>query len=121
MKTSVSGVIMALALILTSLSSLASRIIEYPWIKFASKSAFDISRVELTDTAATLHFITQGFPATTLRLPGDPIIKANGETFRMKSANGIKLGEESFYPSNGTMEFSITFEPYLKALRILIS
>lgn len=110
-KTSVPGVIMALALVFISLSSLASRIIEYPWIKFASKSAFDISRVELTDTAATLHFVTRGFPTTALLLPSDPIVKANGETFRVKSANGIKLGEESIFPSNGVMEFSITFEP----------
>ena len=102
---------MALALILSSSSLLASRNIEYPWINFASKSAFDIFRVELTDTATTMHFITRGVPTTSLRLPSEPIVKANGETFRVKSAEGIKLGEESIFPSNGKMEFSITFEP----------
>lgn len=101
MKINIFGKIMALALILSSSSLLASRNIEYPWINFASESAFDISGVELTDTATTLHFITRGFPTTSLRLPSEPIVKANGETFRVKSAEGIKLGEESIFPSNG--------------------
>ena len=84
MKISVFGMILALALILSSSSLFASRNIEYPWINFASKSAFDISKVELTDTATTIYFITRGFPNTSLRLPREPIVKANGETFRVK-------------------------------------
>ena len=88
----------------------ASRVVDNPWINFASKSAFDISRVELTDTATILHFITRGFPTTNLRINSDPVVKAEGKTFRLKHASGITPGEDCPFPENGMMEFTLSFE-----------
>ncbi|MDE6511350.1 MAG: hypothetical protein K2L00_04550 [Muribaculaceae bacterium] len=92
------------------ISMAGSRVVDNPWINFASKSAFDISRVELTDTATTLHFITRGFPSTNLRINNDPVVKADGKTFRLKSASGINPGEDIAFPENGTIEFTLSFE-----------
>ena len=109
-KCVVSLVFMTLALFTVNTVS-ASHTVDYPWINFASKGAFDISKVELTDTATTLHFSSRGFPTMTLKINPDPIIKADGKTFRLKGANGITPGEGCEFPRNGLLEFSLSFEP----------
>ncbi|MDE5871609.1 MAG: thioredoxin, partial [Muribaculaceae bacterium] len=88
----------------------ASRVVDNPWINFASKSAFDISRVEFTDSATTLHFISRGFPTTNLHIHSDPVVKANGKTFRLIGASGITPGEDIAFPENGTIELTLSFE-----------
>lgn len=92
----------------------AARTVDYPWINFVSKSAFDISKVELTDTATTLHFSARGFPTLTMKINRDPVIKADGKTFRLKGADGITPGEDSVFPGSGLLEFSLSFEPMLE-------
>lgn len=87
-----------------------SRVVDNPWINFASKSAFDISKVELTDTATTLHFITRGFPTMNFRINRDPVVKADGKTFRLKSASGITPGEDIAFPKSGMIGFALSFE-----------
>lgn len=89
----------------------AARTVDYPWINFASKSAFDISKVELTDTATILHFSARSFPTLTLKINRDPVIKADGKTFRLKGADGITPGEDCVFPGSGLLEFSLSFEP----------
>lgn len=87
------------------------RDVNNPLIEAANSLTMDITRVELTDSATTLHVELYGYPGLSVRISDKSVIKADGETYCIKSAKGITMNKWLRLPKSGLTSCTLTFQP----------
>ncbi|MDE6650815.1 MAG: TlpA family protein disulfide reductase [Paramuribaculum sp.] len=89
-----------------------NRIVEMPLITISNQTSLDFQRVELSDTATTLHAKAVYRPGGWIRIAKDSYLKtADGKQYKLKYGNGIVPGAEHYMPESGVSEFDLIFEP----------
>ena len=89
-----------------------NRIVEMPLITISNQTSLDFQRVELSDTATTLHAKAVYRPGGWIRIAKDSYLKtADGKQYKLKYGNGIVPGAEHYMPESGVSEFDRIFEP----------
>ena len=118
MKRLIFAAILAICSLLGNSAINATRIVDYPWINFASGSTLDISQVELTDTATVLHIKAHFRPKNWITIAGTSTLKADGKSYALKGAEGITPDEKFWMPDTGTADFTLIFEPMPESTQI---
>ncbi|MDE6050019.1 MAG: hypothetical protein K2G09_10060 [Paramuribaculum sp.] len=96
---------------LTACSS-SRRVVEMPEITVSNQTSLDLQRVELSDTATTLHAKAMYRPGGWIRIAKDSYLETpDGKRYKLKYGNGIVLGAEHNMPESGITEFDLIFEP----------
>jgi len=95
------------------LSLSAQKVIEKPVYKGTTASYIKILKIELHDTATIIDFRVHYAPRLWIRVPNETWIQDSkgGEKLFVKSAKGIKIGEEHFTPENGVNDYTLYFPP----------
>lgn len=102
------------AVLITALPSAArNKVIENPQFECRSSSITTIERIELSDTATTLHFHAIFRPHWWISIDSTAKITdpASGKEYLPVRAEGIKFGEQVWMPESGEHRFSITYPP----------
>ncbi len=98
-------------LLFLSLVSYSQTVIEKPKIGFSTSLSVNITKVEIADTATTLHFHTTGTPGDWIFIPKETYIQAVNATEKLyiKSADGIPMGQQYIFSSTGEVNYKLVF------------
>lgn len=113
-STAYATAVVLFAVLITALPSAArNKVIENPQFECRSSSITTIERIELSDTATTLHFHAIFRPHWWISIDSTAKITdpASGKEYLPVRAEGIKFGEQVWMPESGEHRFSITYPP----------
>lgn len=83
--------------------------IEQPYHGLRNTSTVEIDRIELTDSSTVLYMQAYFRPHNWIRIGDDTYLKANGEKYMIKAAEGIEIAELHWMPENGRDSFVLFF------------
>lgn len=83
-----------------------------PGTLYANTQALRVTKVELTDTATTLHLHARYTPKYWIKIAAESCLKdRQGGTYALRSAESIVPGEQFWMPETGEHDFALRFEP----------
>lgn len=106
--------ILLLTLLLSGTFSLfAQKTIEWPVFKGTTANYIKILKIELTDSVTVIDFRGHFAPGNWISIPPDTYIQnsTGGEQLYVRSAKGIKIGEQHITPETGINEYTLYFPP----------
>ncbi len=103
-----------ISVLLTAVAfTVSARVIQNPAITLntSSSTSLDIPKIQLTDTSTVVTLSVKFRPNWWITISPDTYLQAGGNTYKLKGASGIILGEHHFMPESGEDTFSLYFEP----------
>lgn len=105
-------IIFALLISLCISTQAKNKVVEQPLCLATNTQAIEIDRVVLSDTATVLYIKAFYRPKYWISLNKNCFLTAdNGQVYKVRSTEGITLGERFWMPETGEAEFNITFPP----------
>lgn len=93
------------------------RIIEQPAFDAWNSTTLEVQKIVLSDTATVLHIDAYFRPKFWIQVVKETTLEANGKSYPIRSAVGIKLSEKHWMPESGTDSFQLIFPPLPKGTK----
>ena len=91
--------------------------VENPFIESSNTMTIDISKVELTDTAAILHADAYFHPHYWIKISSESYLQADGRKYALTGTQGIDADSLFWMPDSGEASFVLVFEPLPRGTR----
>lgn len=107
------NIIIATVLAMLALISCVTgpKTVEFPVVEAPTTTSIIIEKVELTDTVTSLHIRGYHRPGWWIRIVSETYLMADGKKYEMTGADGIKLDDYLWMPSDGDSLFVLKFSP----------
>ena len=85
--------------------------VDFPTVGATNTTSIIIEKVEMTDSLTSLHIRGYNFPGWWIKIVKDSYLEADGQTYEMLRADGIRLGKKLKMPADGDSLFVLHFQP----------
>ncbi|EGK02854.1 hypothetical protein HMPREF9455_01104 [Dysgonomonas gadei ATCC BAA-286] len=86
-------------------------VVERPPFSVRNHGSLEIEKIVLRNDATVFYITGYHMPNNWIKIASDTYIKANGQRYIVKSADGITLDKEEFMNETGQKAFTLTFAP----------
>lgn len=106
-------------LAVTMLAAKKPTVWDDPKTMYANTRTINVTKVELSDTAATLYVHARYQPNEWIRIDSkSQLVDGDGKTYPIKSGEGLVPGEKFFMPASGQYDFKLHFAPLPKGTKM---
>ena len=85
--------------------------VDFPTVGASNTTFIIIEKVEMTDSLTSLHIRGYNYPGWWIKIVKDTYLEADGKTYEMVRADGIRLGKKLKMPADGDSLFVLHFQP----------
>ena len=86
-------------------------IIKNPEFNSSNTTSIQISKIELTDTAAVLFVDAYNRPNHWISISSGTVLKGKYSTYKLCRSEGFELDKEVYMPESGNVSFKLFFDP----------
>lgn len=92
-------------------------VVENPAFDVRNTNTLEVERVTLTDTATVVDMKAYYTPNFWIQIAREAHLEADGQSYAIRSADGITLSEKFWMPESGEATFRLIFEPLPKGTK----
>ena len=92
-------------------------VVENPAFDVRNTNTLEVERVTLTDTATVVDMKAYYTPNFWIQIAREAHLEADGQSYAIRSADGITLSEKFWMPESGEAAFRLIFEPLPKGTK----
>lgn len=111
----------AFALATLLCGALTAQTVNHPTFKARGSGIQNIERIERTPECTRLHVHAVFRPNMWIKIGSGTYLEdpSTGQTYRLRSAEGIELDKETYMPASGEMDYTLVFDPVPPAVQIV--
>ena len=110
-KTMIAKLVLPILMLLMTACTPKEKTVDFPTVGATNTTSIIIEKVEMTDSLTSLHIRGYNFPGWWIKIVKDSYLEADGLTYEMLRADGIRLGKKLKMPADGDSLFVLHFQP----------